>query len=82
MGQYSKVFVPRKPFQPSLISADKARSLLKTKSCFTQASSRLISGRLEMLSRDKHSSLIGPFVNNDEKIYTFAIDILNTSFSL
>jgi hypothetical protein len=41
------------PFQSSVLFADKARSLHKT--------------RLERLDRDKHSSLFGPLIKHEEK---------------
>ncbi len=59
----ARVLVPGKPFQPSLMSANKAR-------CFTRVGSGLNQKhytRLERLNRDKHSSLLRTLVNYGRK---------------
>ncbi len=62
------MFVPGKPFQPSLVFVGKARSLPKSgalERSFTRVGSGLthkIQDRLERLARDKHPSLLHQFV--------------------
>ncbi len=64
------VFVPGKPFQPSLTFVGKARSLTQsgtTERRFTGVCSGLTckhKTRLQRLARDKHSSLSQTFINN------------------
>jgi hypothetical protein len=69
VGQKAKAFVHGRPVQPLLMFASKAGSLPKSgipKRCFKLVGSRLAPNhytRLEMLSRQKRSILIGTFIN-------------------
>ncbi len=66
-------FAPGKPFQSSLLFADRVRSLPLSgapERCFTQLGSFLTCKHLailERLSRDKHSSKVGKFVTYGRK---------------
>jgi hypothetical protein len=65
-----KYFVHDRLFQPSLMFLSKARNLPKSvapERCFTWTGSRLTHKyltRLERFAKDKHSSLLGTFVNH------------------
>ncbi len=65
LQMFYSVFAPGRPFQPSVMFAGKARSLLYGRggSCL----SRKHYIRLEKLAKDKHSSLFYPFVSYGEK---------------
>jgi hypothetical protein len=67
------MYASSKPFQPSLLFVDKARSLpyIEThEGCFTWVGSCLTCKHfniLERLSRDEHSCLLQKFVTYDRK---------------
>jgi hypothetical protein len=67
------MFVPGKPFHPSVMIVGEARGLPESGAsarCFTEVGSGLTNNhytRLERLVRDKHSSLLRKFVNYGQK---------------
>jgi len=80
------VSVPWKPYRPSLMFVVEARSRHEsgaTERCFARVSSGLIHNhwaRLEMLTGDKHSSLLRTFINNGrKKVYNNGATAVQTS---
>jgi hypothetical protein len=71
----ARAFVPGRPFQPSLMSAGKARRLLKrgaTERFSTRVGSGLISKHLTRLERpasEKHSSVFGTLISYKENSF-------------